>query len=131
MKFIYDENFKLLTVDMEGDTVYYKEEKPIDVINSETLPFHIMLTNGVFCKNKENSNQLYGGLKMNKCLINKGDIIKAKHHQTQTSYFIVLRVGIYLDDKTIFYKCNLLNSDGTSATFTICENDILEVYKVG
>lgn len=66
---------------------------------------------------------------MNKCLINKGDIIKAKHHQTQTSYFIVLRVGIYLDDKTIFYKCNLLNSDGASATFTICENDILEVYK--
>lgn len=67
---------------------------------------------------------------MNKYIINKGDIIKTKHYQTHASYFIVLRVGIYLDDNTKFYNCNLLNSDGTVITSIIRESEILEVYKV-
>lgn len=61
MKINYDENSKMLIINMEGDTLYYKNEKPIDIPNSSTLPFKVMITNGVFCKNKENSNQLYKG----------------------------------------------------------------------
>ena len=52
----YDENFKTLIINMEGDTLYYKNEKPIYIPNSSTLPFKVMITNGVFWKCKENSN---------------------------------------------------------------------------
>lgn len=53
MIFSYDKKTKMLTINMKGDTLYYKNEKAIDVLDSCSLPFTIKIINGVFWKDKE------------------------------------------------------------------------------
>lgn len=57
-----------------------------------------------------------------------GDIIKAKLTIISPSYFIVKRIGKFLDDNTKFYECDLLNSDGCYNPFTVMDNDIIQVF---
>lgn len=56
-----------------------------------------------------------------------GDIIKVKHSQVLYNYFIVKRIGKYIDNNTKYYECNLLNN-GSYNIFMIYGNDIIEVF---
>lgn len=67
-------------------------------------------------------------IKEAKVNIQIGDIIKAKHLEIPDHYFIVKRVCMELDTNTIFYECELINSNGVFSIFRLYDSDILEVF---